>query len=123
VEGLRTIAARNKRARRIKIAQKPTINRSLDRRSGARVLERLSIISWCFTSSDSATTGSWQLGNRYNKVYEKRDYVSLNHRKQINGYDKVLKSPVLAPRMVIRPPQLIHQVEIPAPFFSAVGQK
>ena len=109
VEGLRIIAAPNKRAGRIKIAQKPTIYRSLGRRSGARFLDRLSISSWCFTSSDSATTDRVPPGpsnratvttrcmksiarSRITESPNHRITESPNHRNQINGDDKTLKS-------------------------------
>jgi hypothetical protein len=56
VDGLKTIAERINRPRRIKTAHRPATTRSVKRRLGDRFRERLRISSWCLTSTDSATT-------------------------------------------------------------------
>src|SRR5438034_10294497 len=56
VEGLRTMAERIRRARRMRRAHKPATRRSEVRRLGDRSRERLRIKSCCLTRTDSPTT-------------------------------------------------------------------
>ena len=56
VDGLKIIAERINRSGRMKTAHRPATMRSEGRRLGDRFRERLRTSSWCFTSTDSATT-------------------------------------------------------------------